>query len=548
MLSLLGEGGMGVVYRAEHVVLGRHAAIKVLLPHVAREAVLVQRFLNEARIAATLNHRNIVDVLDCGMFPAPDAPNGQWYIALEFLEGKSLGAFIAEHNGKSIDIQTIIHVIGEAANGLHAAHERHQLVHRDVKPDNIFLTRAEDDPIRVKVLDFGIAKLRAQASGVETRSQTVMGTPAYAAPEQLRDSKEVDSRADVWALGVIAHEMITGVRPWGATTSVWEIIARQSALQRAPDPREFRPDTPEKVAAVISRAMEPELRRRWKSAKAFACALADAASMPYSINGMAILERYAPELTRASMHSVTFGRPMPETVRAAPPQIITANERPQLGAHHAAHSDYSPSTSDQLEPTRPISTIAASAGQSVPPLSPQRGRGRWLAAAALGVVVVAAVAVFVLSRRPDAEKPAVSAPTAVMDAGVPRADASPTTSTVQIITEPAGGDVFVGGVRKGRAPLELELPIGSKVELRVESPGFSPATRLVTVEPTAATLRVELAPIVDAGLPATPVDAPPAKKEPVKRGDSPHERKRNGSGTPPSGSGADQGFNPNDVL
>lgn len=547
MLSLLGEGGMGVVYRAEHVVLGRHAAIKVLLPHVAREAVLVQRFLNEARIAATLNHRNIVDVLDCGMFPAPDAPNGQWYIALEFLEGKSLGAFIAEHNGKSIDIQTIIHVIGEAANGLHAAHERHQLVHRDVKPDNIFLTRAEDDPIRVKVLDFGIAKLRAQASGVETRSQTVMGTPAYAAPEQLRDSKEVDSRADVWALGVIAHEMITGVRPWGATTSVWEIIARQSALQRAPDPREFRPDTPEKVAAVISRAMEPELRRRWKSAKAFACALADAASMPYSINGMAILERYAPELTRASMHSVTFGRPLPETVRAAPPQIITANERPQLGAQHPADSSYSPATADELEPARPISTLAASAGQSVPPQRHQRGRG-WLAAAALSVVVVAALAVIVLSRRPDAEKPAVTAATTAMEAGVPPADASPTTSTIQITTKPDGGDVFVDGVVKGRAPLKLELPIGSKVELRVESPGFSPATRFVTVEPTATTLGVELAPIVDAGLPATPVDAPPAKKETVKRGDSPHERKRTGSATSPSGSGADQGFNPNDVL
>src|SRR5688500_480197 len=244
-ISLLGEGGMGAVYRGEHVVLGRQAAIKVLLPHIARDSSLVQRFINEARIASMMNHRNVVNVLDCGMFATPMSPEQQWYIALEFLEGKSLGRFIEEYRGKPIDIATIIHVIGEAANGLHAAHERHQLVHRDVKPDNLYLTPTDDDPLRVKILDFGIAKLREQyASGVQTRSQVAMGTPAYAAPEQLRESKDVDARADVWALGVITHEMLTGVRPWGETTSVYEIIAHHSQLKVAPDPRSFRPDIP----------------------------------------------------------------------------------------------------------------------------------------------------------------------------------------------------------------------------------------------------------------------------------------------------------------
>lgn len=228
VLSLIGEGGMGVVYHAEHVVLGRQVAIKVLLQHVARQGVLVQRFVNEGRVASQMNHRNVVDVIDCGMFPSSDAPDAQWYIAMEYLHGKSLARFIADYGGKPIDIATIIHIIGEAANGLHAAHERHQLVHRDIKPDNLYLTQTDEDPLRVKILDFGIAKLRQQMGGVQTQSQTAMGTPAYAAPEQLRESKDVDARADVWALGVVTHEMLTGVRPWGLTTSVWEIIAHHT--------------------------------------------------------------------------------------------------------------------------------------------------------------------------------------------------------------------------------------------------------------------------------------------------------------------------------
>src|SRR5262245_27305069 len=122
VLSLIGEGGMGAVYYAEHTVLGRAAAIKTLLPHVASDAVLVQRFVNEARIAAQRNHRNVVDVLDCGMFPSPNDPSAQWYIALEYLAGASLSKFIAQAP-KPIDLATIVHVIGEAANGLQAAHE-----------------------------------------------------------------------------------------------------------------------------------------------------------------------------------------------------------------------------------------------------------------------------------------------------------------------------------------------------------------------------------------------------------------------------------------
>src|ERR1051325_1700586 len=322
VLSLIGEGGMGAVYYAEHSVLGRPAAIKALLPHVASDAGLVQRFINEARIAAQMNHRNVVDVLDCGMFPSSNDPNAQWYIALEYLHGASLSKFIAE-SAKPIDFPTIVHVIGEAANGLQAAHERHQLVHRDIKPDNLFLIETEDDPLRVKVLDFGIAKLRQADGNIQTRSHVAMGTPAYAAPEQLRESKDVDARADVWAVGVVAHEMLTGVRPWGAALSTWEIIAHHSAMRAAPDPRAFRADLPSKVAEAVSRAMEPDLGRRWRSTRDFARALAEAAPMPFSGSGLIILEKYAPELTRGSSHSLTAGREPPRPVQLNPAETVT---------------------------------------------------------------------------------------------------------------------------------------------------------------------------------------------------------------------------------
>jgi eukaryotic-like serine/threonine-protein kinase len=551
VLSLLGEGGMGVVYRGEHVVLGRQAAIKVLLPHVAREAVLVQRFINEARVAANMHHRNIVDVLDCGTFATPTAPEGQWFIALEFLEGKSLASFIADHAGQPIDIATIIHVLGEAANGLHAAHERHQLVHRDVKPDNLYLTQTEDDPIRVKVLDFGIAKLRQQSNGVQTRSQTVMGTPAYAAPEQMRDSKEVDARADVWALGVIAHEMITGVRPWGSTTSVWEIIAKQSALRKAPDPREFRPDTPERVAAVISRAMEPDPDRRWTTAKEFACALAEAGSMPYSVNGMAILDRYAPELTRASSHSPTIGRSTPEPLRAAPPEIITSRERPMIAAQpHVSAGSYPPSSPGQSDPARPISTFAASAGQSVASAPPHRGRGLVLALGVVGLAAVGIVAVVVFRESPSstATQQAERSADAGANANVTQSDAASRMAALAVVTSPDGSYVFVDGVEKGRTPLNLELPVGNKVEVRTDMPGYASASRIVTIEPTPTTIRIDLVPLVDAGTTTTPAESTVTKQPPKRRTGS-HEQKRNPREPGPgSGAGSNQGFSPNDVL
>jgi serine/threonine-protein kinase len=550
VLSLLGEGGMGAVYYAEHIVLGQPAAIKVLHPHVARDSGLVQRFINEARIAAQMKHRNIVGVHDCGMFPSPDAPSAQWYIALEYLQGVSLSKLIADH-GKPFDPATIVHILGEAANGLHAAHELLQLVHRDVKPDNLFLIETEDDARRVKILDFGIAKLRQPGSAIQTQSQTAMGTPAYAAPEQLRESKDVDARADVWALGVIAHEMITGVRPWGATTSVWEIIAHHTAMRTAPDPRDVRADIPVKVAKAISKAMEPDPDRRWRSARDFVRALAEAATMPFSRTGMAILDKYAPELTKGSSHSLTLGRPLPPELQASPAEILSVPAPPWMDPSSTLSDGVprspSPRTSPLgIAPPRTLSTISASSGQAIAAPAP-RGRRRVIAGiTAIGVTGLAIAVTFSLSRgSPDARREGSPRTTAVIDTGSTQfIDAARATSALAIVSDPDGANITVDGVSKGRAPVTLQLPVGAAVELRAELPGHALASQSLTVAMTPTTVRLDLPQLVDAGVAPQPVPL----TVPLTGGrDGSHGDRQRPQGST-TGSGSDSKITASDVL
>jgi serine/threonine-protein kinase len=552
--SLLGEGGMGAVYYGEHVVLGRPAAIKVLLPHIAQNTGLVQRFVNEARIAAAMKHRNVVDVLDCGMFPGPDVPGAQWFIALEYLHGKSLGKMIAERGGQPFDLPTIVHIVGEAANGLHAAHEKHNLVHRDVKPDNLFIVQEDEDPYRVKTLDFGIAKLRQPGhGGMQTQSQTGMGTPAYAAPEQLREAAEVDRRADVWALGVVAYEMATGVRPWGATTSVWQIIAHHTEMKKAPDPRDVRPDLPKKFARVISKAMEPDPDRRWKTAKDFVRALAEATQMPFSGTAMVILEKYAPEIAKSTSHSLTVGRPLPAEVRADAAAIATAPERPvAMQPQPLTISDGVPRAPGTAPAAghSPISTLSASSGQMVAPATPRRRRRALIAAGAgVGAAGIAVVVAFAISGGGEGgePEPRAAAAATVDAAAAPPIDAARATSALAIVTEPGGATIFVNGVAKGASPINLQLPVGDRVDVRAELDGYSPTGQAVTVEATPGTVRLALARVVDAGVPpdASPPVAVPAKDD--DHGSRRGKRRPRGTGKG-TGSSSEPGFNPNDVL
>ncbi|HEX2691149.1 MAG TPA: serine/threonine-protein kinase, partial [Kofleriaceae bacterium] len=206
--GLIGQGGMGAVYAAEHALLGRPAAIKVLLPDLSQKQDIVLRFFNEARAATAIRHPGIIEIYDFGW-----TPEGAAFIVMEHLEGETLGRRLARGG---LRWQAALAIARQIAGALAAAHGK-GIVHRDLKPDNIFLVPDPEVPggERIKLLDFGIAKLAGDTSPTMnvTRTGAVMGTPTYMAPEQCR-GVAVDHRADLYALGCVVFELCSGRPPF----------------------------------------------------------------------------------------------------------------------------------------------------------------------------------------------------------------------------------------------------------------------------------------------------------------------------------------------
>jgi len=250
--ALAGIGGMGAVYSAHHLALDRRVALKILQPNIAlSDTRLLELFEREAKTAAQLTHENIVIVLDAGR-----TANDIAYIAMEWLEGYTLAEEIAAR-GK-LDFGRVMEILRQVAAALEAAHAA-RVVHRDLKPANIMLVRQPDGRERLKVLDFGIAKVINETA--VSPVSAVMGTPLYASPEQLSLGGRIDGRADNYSLGVILFEMLTGEPPFNAA-SAREMFRLMSD---APPPlRKFRPDAPQALESLINRllAKDPENRPR----------------------------------------------------------------------------------------------------------------------------------------------------------------------------------------------------------------------------------------------------------------------------------------------
>lgn len=218
--SKLGEGGMGVVYLAEHSIMGRKAAVKVLHPGLSRDREMVQRFFNEARAAGAISHPGIVGVFDLGI-----RDDGNAFIVMDYLEGESLAARL--HRKGRLSGDEALAITRQILSALSAAHAK-GIVHRDLKPDNIFLVEDADvaGGERIKLLDFGIAKLQSDTgpSVITTRAGAIMGTPVYMSPEQCRGAGECDQRTDLYAVGVMLFELLTG-RPPFSGTAVGDLMA-----------------------------------------------------------------------------------------------------------------------------------------------------------------------------------------------------------------------------------------------------------------------------------------------------------------------------------
>jgi eukaryotic-like serine/threonine-protein kinase len=243
--QLLGAGGMGVVWTAEHLQLGRLVALKVMLSSASASDEMRNRFVNEARAAAAIGHPNIVDVFDLGFH------DNCAFIAMEKLEGEELERRI--NRSGPLPVEDAIRIGIELAEAIGAAHER-GIIHRDLKPANVFLaTRGRHRDV-VKVLDFGIAKLAQSSTDVQTKTGAVFGSPLYMAPEQLRDAKSVDSLADVYALGGILYAMLAGHPPFDAPTLqqlFYDIVSSPPVPLRTE-----RPEVPQWLDDVVLACLE----------------------------------------------------------------------------------------------------------------------------------------------------------------------------------------------------------------------------------------------------------------------------------------------------
>lgn len=265
IVERLGVGGMGEVYRAEHVTIGKSFAIKVLLGEVGADNNMVARFHREAKSLSLLSHRNIVGVADFG-----ETAEGLLYLATEFVDGTDLAS---EMKHGVFDLSRIVHVVRQIAKALAHAHKR-GLVHRDLKPENVMLVQTDDEVDVVKVLDFGIARVTEgeddlEDENSETRNRLtsqgiVMGTPAYIAPEQAMGAP-LDHRADLYSLGILLYELLTGDVPFRAKSPI-ELMSMH--LQLAPPDIE-RSDVSSECKAVVRRLLAKKPQDRYEDVDAF---------------------------------------------------------------------------------------------------------------------------------------------------------------------------------------------------------------------------------------------------------------------------------------
>jgi serine/threonine-protein kinase len=264
IVRLLGRGGMGAVYEARHAMLARRFAIKFLLPEFAKNREILRRFENEARAAGGLEHPNVAAVTDFGR-----ASDGSPYLVMEFLEGQDVAKLLRLRG--SLAVPHAANLVMQACRGLAVAHKA-TIVHRDLKPENLFVTDAGDGSDLVKVLDFGIAKLRVADASVITGTGATFGTAFYMSPEQARGAGDVDPRTDVWSLGVVLYELLSGRKPFLGEQFLH--VIHQILSSEPPPLATLRPELPPALISVVESAMKKELAQRLPSVVALSEALA----------------------------------------------------------------------------------------------------------------------------------------------------------------------------------------------------------------------------------------------------------------------------------
>ncbi|MEO6598952.1 MAG: protein kinase [Polyangiaceae bacterium] len=425
VLRLLGEGGMGQVYLAEHVAIEKRVALKVLRAQYAARGEIVTRFQQEAISASRIKHPNVLDVFDFGQLD-----NGCFFLAMEFLEGNDLADEITRR--KVLDAATGIRVSMQICRALAAAHVN-GVVHRDMKPENVFLQRTADGEEIVKIVDFGIAQLRSKDEAVVetkrrlTRTGMIFGTPEYMAPEQA-SGKHADLRADIYAVGVIMYEMFTGAVPFTGETFLG--VLAKHLNETAPLMNVVYPELTisPSLQSVIMRALEKDPAVRYQTMLEFSQAIAS------SVDATALGYR-APNPAQGD-HSMSFLPHAPGTPTHQ--QFGPSTNPPPLGPQTA---DPGPLAAPITKPTLNKDTAAARAETLIgaeantrPPAT--RGKGS-LAAALISVVGLAGAGAWFMTKHAATTSPT---PEASALAAAPQPVAPPATSVAGPIVAPTVSD------------------------------------------------------------------------------------------------------------
>ena len=268
--GLVGHGGMGAVYEAEHVGIGKRAAIKFVDPEFATDEKVVARFAREARAMSAIESAHIVTVFDAG------TEDGRPYLVMELLRGEDLGQRLRRLS--RIPLGEAMHIIAQVLKGLARAHAA-GIVHRDLKPDNVFLVKHDNDPLFAKIVDFGISKIERPRDTTSplalTGRGTVLGTPFYMSPEQAQASPDVDRRTDLYSVGAILFECLTGRPPH--TGESYEQVILSICMRDAPTVKSIEPSVPDAVSAFVARALSRDRAKRFASAEAMLAALHEVA-------------------------------------------------------------------------------------------------------------------------------------------------------------------------------------------------------------------------------------------------------------------------------
>ncbi|MEZ4363031.1 MAG: protein kinase [Kofleriaceae bacterium] len=409
---LLGTGGMGEVYRALHEVLGRSVAIKTLKPAIAADAKSVERFFAEARAVNLIRHENIVEVTDL-----VNEPGGPRYLVMELLDGQTLGELLRDVG--PLAPARAVRIAGQIASAIAAAHDK-DIIHRDLKPDNVFLIRRAGVAEYVKVLDFGVARLRPDLGGVDaTASGMMIGTPAYMAPEQARGERaRVGVSADIYALGVIVFHMLTGRLPFEGNSLAEVLVGHQA--QDPPPVSALISQVPPALAALVARALakQPEdrpasmreLRRELFASVGLEGELVEdapvtagpPATRPGSLRAGA---SDSPSLWSGATLDVSAAAIGPRAEEQAPREPPTSGEPPASGPpapRSLIESSPPPSSvgeGDERGPRVATAAPLSSDRGSLPRRPRLRGYARVAIGAGLVVALAAALAVVVLTRR-----------------------------------------------------------------------------------------------------------------------------------------------------